>query len=161
NYDSRSRRALQCYALYVRNLMGDRDPARARAIIAEAGLDGLSLESIGWLLPVLSGDQASAADVAAIRKHLSNRVEQTAGTAHFTSSYGGGKNLLLASARRADGVLLEALIADQPSSDLIPKIVRGLLAHQTAGRWSNTQENAFVLLALDRYFTTYEKVTPD
>jgi uncharacterized protein YfaS (alpha-2-macroglobulin family) len=44
---------------------------------------------------------------------------------------------------------------------LIPKIVRGLLAHRTEGRWGNTQENAFVLLALDRYFRTYEKATPD
>src|SRR4029434_8697510 len=29
------------------------------------------------------------------------------------------------------------------------------------GRWENTQENAFVLIALDRYFATYEKVTPN
>jgi uncharacterized protein YfaS (alpha-2-macroglobulin family) len=58
-------------------------------------------------------------------------------------------------------VLLEALIATDPESDLIPKLVQGLLAHRTRGRWGNTQENAFVLLALDRYFNTYEKVTPD
>jgi len=36
-----------------------------------------------------------------------------------------------------------------------------LLADRTQGRWSSTQENVFVLLALDRYFKTYEKVTPD
>ena len=30
--------------------------------------------------------------------------------------------------------------------------MEGLLGHRTAGRWENTQENAFVLLALDRYF---------
>jgi len=38
---------------------------------------------------------------------------------------------------------------------VIPKVVTGLLAHRKAGHWSNTQENAFVLLALDRYFNTY------
>src|SRR5262249_55306698 len=48
-YGALPRRALESYALYVRNLMGDRDPAKARAVIAEAGLEGLSLESIGWL----------------------------------------------------------------------------------------------------------------
>ncbi|HNJ41565.1 MAG TPA: hypothetical protein PKZ53_13820, partial [Acidobacteriota bacterium] len=37
----------------------------------------------------------------------------------------------------------------------------GLLAHRTKGRWRNTQENVFVLLALDRYFTTFEKEAPD
>ena len=54
-----------------------------------------------------------------------------------------------------------ALIGDQPDSDLIPKIVRGLLAHRKAGHWANTQEDVFILLALDRYFNTYEAVTPD
>ncbi len=142
--------------------MGDRDAAKARAlIVAAGGLDKLSLEAVGWILPVLSGDAASAAQVEAIRRHLNNRAEETAGAAHFTSSYNDANYLLLHSDRRADGVILEALIGDQPQSDLIPKVVRGLLAHRKQGRWTNTQENAFVLLALDRYFNTYEKVTPD
>jgi uncharacterized protein YfaS (alpha-2-macroglobulin family) len=160
DYGPRERRAVVSYALYVRNLMGEKDTARARGIIAEAGLAGLSIESIGWLTPVLSGDPASAGMVAAIRRHLNNSVEETAGSAHFTTSYNDGDHLLLSSDRRTDGVVLEALIGDQPSSDLIPKIVRGLLAHRTEGHWSNTQENAFILLALDRYFRTYERVTP-
>jgi len=53
------------------------------------------------------------------------------------------------------------LIADNPSHDLIPKLVNGLLAHRTKGHWGNTQENVFVLLALDRYFNTFEAQTPD
>jgi hypothetical protein len=53
------------------------------------------------------------------------------------------------------------LIADQPKSDLVPKLVAGLLAHRKAGRWASTQENVFVLLALDRYFAAYERATPD
>ena len=97
----------------------------------------------------------------AIRRRLANNVAETAGAAHFVVSYGDGAHLLLHSDRRADAILLEALIADSPKSDLIPKLVEGLLAHRTAGRWTNTQENVFVLLALDRYFEAYEKTTPD
>ena len=37
----------------------------------------------------------------------------------------------------------------------------GLLAHRKAGKWLNTQENTFALLALDEYFHTAEKITPD
>lgn len=155
------RRALVAYALYVRDRMGDRDAGRARSLIREAGLDKLSLEAVGWLLPVLSGDAGSKAEVEAIRRHLNNRASEEAGTAHFTTSYTDGDYLLLHSSRRADGIILEALIKDQPASDLIPKIVRGLLAHRTKGRWENTQENVFILLALDRYFGAYEKVTPN
>ena len=120
----------------------------------------MPLEALGWLLPVLSGEANSKLEVAAIRRHLANRVEETAGNAHFTTSYGDNAYLLLHSDRRADGIILNALIGDDPQNDLIPKLARGLLAHRKAGRWENTQENGWVLLALDRYFNTYEKVTP-
>jgi uncharacterized protein YfaS (alpha-2-macroglobulin family) len=160
NYPIDVKRALIAYALYVRHRMGDRDAARARKLIAEAGLEKLSLEAVGWLLPVVSGDASSRQQTEAIRTFLNNRASETAGTAHFTTSYTDGEYLLLHSERRADGIILEALIGDQPANDLIPKVVRGLLAHRTAGRWQNTQENVFILLALDRYFATYEKTTP-
>ncbi|MBV9928100.1 MAG: hypothetical protein JOZ96_23985 [Acidobacteria bacterium] len=161
-YGRDARNSLIAYALYTRALMGDRDPARARRLIAEnGGVEKLQLEAVGWLLTVVSGDKASAAEVASIRRLFDNRAEETAGAAHFVTSYADDDYLLLSSDRRADGVILEALIRDQPESDLIPKVARGLLAHRKQGRWGNTQENAFVLLALDRYFRTYEKATPD
>jgi uncharacterized protein YfaS (alpha-2-macroglobulin family) len=86
---------------------------------------------------------------------------ETPGAANFTTSYGDEAYLLLHSNRRTDAILLDALILDSPQNDLIPKVVNGLLAHRTKGRWYNTQENVFVLLALDRYFKTFEAQTPD
>ncbi|MDQ1524488.1 MAG: alpha-2-macroglobulin, partial [Pyrinomonadaceae bacterium] len=162
-YSIESKRAIRAYALYVRALMKDRDGARARKLIAEAGgVEKLSIESLGWLLPVLSAaDNASVNERAAILRHLNNRVTETAGAAHFADAYSDGEYTILHSDRRADGVILEALIGDQPQSDLIPKLVRGLLSQRKRGRWSNTQENVFILLALDRYFNTYERATPD
>ncbi len=157
-----SRRTLQAYALYVRALAGRRGPrAGAGARARGRRSTKLSLEALGWLLPLLGRDAASQAEAAAIRRRIANRVTETAGAAHFAASYGDGAYLLLHSDRRVDAIMLEALIADQPKSDLIPKLVAGLLAHRKAGRWANTQENAFVLLALDRYFAAYEKATPD
>jgi uncharacterized protein YfaS (alpha-2-macroglobulin family) len=161
NYGLDARRALTGYALYVRAQMGERDTGRARKFISELQVENLSLETIGWLLFVLSGDEASRNQVEVLRHNLQNRVTETAVTAHFVCSYKDDDHLLLNSDRRADAVVLEALIGDQPTNDLIPKIVRGLLARRTQGRWSSTQENVFVLLALDRYFKTYEKITPD
>jgi uncharacterized protein YfaS (alpha-2-macroglobulin family) len=160
-YSERVRHTLIAYALYVRELMNDSDPAAAYRLIEEAGLDGLPLEATGWLLAVLSGEREYSRDVAAIRRHLDNRASETAATAQFTSGYGDGDYLVLHSSRRTDAVILDALIVDQPRNDLIPKLVRGLLGHRRRGRWLNTQENVFVLLALDRYFNTFERVTPD
>ncbi|HEX5885815.1 MAG TPA: alpha-2-macroglobulin family protein, partial [Pyrinomonadaceae bacterium] len=161
HYSVSTRHAIIAYSLYVRAQMGERDTPRARRLIAEAGLEKLSLEAAGWLLSVLTNDKESAGEVNAIRHLLNNRVTETAGTAHFVCSYSDDDYLILNSNRRADSVILEAIIGDQPKNDLIPKLVRGLLAHRIKGRWENTQENVFTLLALDRYFNTFEKVTPN
>ena len=92
----------------------DDDPSKARALISKAGLEDLSLESVGWLLFVLTDDSASQATVAEMRRYLNNRVTETAGAATVASGYSDGDYLLLHSSRRADAVLLEALVVDQP-----------------------------------------------
>jgi hypothetical protein len=161
-YGVEARRSLISYALYVRKLMSDADPARARRLIAEAGgVEKTPLESLGWLWPTLGADPAAATEVTNLKRHLANRSTETAGAAHFVTSYGEGDYLLLHSDRRADGVLLESMIGEDPKNDLIPKLVTGLLGHRKAGRWHNTQENAFVLVAIDKYFRAYENTAPD
>lgn len=161
-YSVETRRVLRALALYVRLQAGQRDVPMALALIGEVKkVEELPLEALGWLWPVLSGQKAAEAQVLAIRTHVANRVEEQAGAAHFTTRYADGAHLLLASDRRADAILLDALMTDQPQSDVIPKLVTGLLAHRKKGRWGSTQENSWVLLALDRYFRTYEKATPD
>ena len=160
-YSLQTRQTLSAYALYVRARMGDRDPAKARKLLKQAGLENLSLEAVGWLWQVLLDDPASKDEVAAISRHVENRVVETAGAANFTSQYDDQNYLLLGSDRRTDAILLEGLMASNPQHDLIPKLVNGLLAHRTKGHWGSTQENVFVLLSLDRYFNVYEAQTPD
>jgi uncharacterized protein YfaS (alpha-2-macroglobulin family) len=160
-YSERTRHALSTYAVYVRDLMGDVDTAKARQLLNQYPLEDQSMEAIGWLWQVLSDDAASVRELDRIRRFVANRVVETPAAANFITSYGDDAYLMLHSNRRTDAILLDAMINDQPDSDLIPKLVRGLLSHRTAGRWQNTQENVFVLLALDRYFNTYESITPD
>ena len=46
-----ARRAVEAYALDVRRRAGDADPARARALVREAGgVEKMPLEALGWLL---------------------------------------------------------------------------------------------------------------
>jgi hypothetical protein len=161
-YSQDVRNTLTSYALYVRALLGDRDPARARRLVADPGPEKLQPEAVGWLLSVLADDAGSQAERDTLLRFLGNRVVETAGAANFSTSYREEDGyLLLASNRRADGVILDALMQATPQSDLIPKVVQGLLAHRKQGRWGNTQENVFILLAMDRYFNTYEAQTPD
>jgi uncharacterized protein YfaS (alpha-2-macroglobulin family) len=161
-YPEEVKRTITSYALYTRMLAGDRDVPRAKGLIKEAGgVDKLSMEADGWLLGVMAGQADASAERAAMLRHLDNKVSETAGAANFTTSYRDGGHLLLASDRRVDAIILESLMAEKKTSDLIPKIVVGLLGHTKAGKWANTQENVFVLFALDTYFHEFEKVTPD
>src|SRR5690606_3399993 len=134
-YSKESRWVIESYALYVRQRAGKPDPAELRRIFRDAGkVEALPLEALGFLLPSAQ-DPAFQPERDEIRRHIRNRVAETAGMAHFVTSYSDGAYTLMHSERRADGILLEALIGDQPQSDLIPKLVKGLLAHRKRGRW--------------------------
>jgi alpha-2-macroglobulin len=134
---------------------------KTKKFLAEATVEKMPFEALGWILSVFADDKNSTVEVENIKRFLMNRTTETAATANFVTDYGDAQWLIMYSNRRADGVLLEALIKAEPTNDLIPKLVRGLLDQRTAGRWSNTQENVFILLALDKYFNAFEKVTPD
>ncbi len=152
---------ISAYALYVRNVMGDNDEAKAKKLLAEATIEKMPFEALGWLMPVLVDSKNSGAEVEAIKRFLLNRTSETAATAQFNTDYGDGAWVIMYSSRRADAVLLEGMLKADKDNDLVPKITRGLLDHRKKGRWSNTQENVFILLALDKYFQAYEKVTPN
>ena len=160
-YSEYTRNTLSSYALYVRDLMGDPDPSKARDLFQRSGFDQISMAGIGWIWQVLVDDPNSLSELEEIRTWVGNRVVETPGAANFTTNYTDQTYLLLSSDRKTDAVMLDTLIADNPDSDLIVKLVNGLLAHRSRGRWNNTQENVFVLLALDRYFNTFESVEPE
>ena len=81
------------------------------------------------------------------------------GAANFTTGYDDQTYLILIGSQSRRH-LLDALIEDDPQSDLIPKLVTGLLAHHTRGRWGSTQENVFVLLAMEDISTPTNRRRP-
>ncbi len=155
-YSQRSKDMLAAYALHVRSLGGDRDARGARALWERRGTD-LGADALAWIWPVVDDDAVEAG----IERALNNRVVETAGAAAFVTDYGEDAYLLLHSSRRTDAIVLDALITMAPDSDLIAKVVAGLLANRIGGRWNNVQENSFILLALNRYFAAFEATAPD
>ncbi|CAF3755727.1 unnamed protein product [Rotaria sp. Silwood1] len=90
------------------------------------------------------------------------KVNETSETANFTTSYGDdGQSVMLHSDRRTDAILLESLLHIDQNSTLCTKLCKSLQAHKVKGAWKSTQENCFVLIALDKYFHIKEKDTPD
>ena len=155
-YSQRSKDMLMAYALYVRSLDGKQVADAARTLWDRRGAE-LELDPLAWLWQVVDEDGIEAE----IERIVNNRAVETAGAATFVTDYGEDAYLLLHSNRRTDGIVLDALITMAPTSDLIPKVVAGLLAHRVRGRWNNIQENTFILLALERYFDTFEATDPD
>jgi uncharacterized protein YfaS (alpha-2-macroglobulin family) len=159
--------SVRAYAYYVLDLMGAPQAHVQALALAKKGVarndlnDALSLEAIGWITSTLADEKGAKPQLSKLQRHVQNQVSETAATAQFTTSYGGQEHLLMHSSRRTDAIVLDSIMATEPNSDLIAKVVRGLLDHRTQGRWLNTQENVFILLALDRYFQTYEKQTPN
>ncbi|HXF43092.1 MAG TPA: alpha-2-macroglobulin family protein, partial [Pyrinomonadaceae bacterium] len=157
---------IRAYALYVRSLLGDADLAEIEHLIKSSAIEKMPFEAIGWILSTSSDNRLKDNPVAVnlrqqIIRFLQNRSTETAATAHFVTDYKDNGWTIMASSRRADAILLDALLRAVPQNDLIPKLVRGLLDNRKKGEWANTQENVFVLLAMDRYFGTFEKQTPE
>ncbi len=170
-YTAQARWSTSAYALYVRNEMGENDELKAKLLLSEAGMKNMSFESLGWLLSVFADGQDSNKEIDEITRYMMNNSDETASTAQFNTNYGDGEFLIMYSRMRTDAVLLDAFLkidalknagkSQVNVSDFIPKLVRGLLDHRTKGRWLNTQENVFTLLALDDYFRAYEGITPN
>jgi hypothetical protein len=138
---------------------------KARNLIAQHG-ETLNMESFAWATfgIFILGSGNDEPEVQQLLKKFHDNVNETAKTANFITTYtdnNEAKLILLHSNRRTDGILLEILIHTSPQNPLIPKMVKGLLSHQTKGRWGNTQVNIYILLALKKYFQVYEKTTPD
>ncbi len=160
-YSAEARRSLVAYSLFVQRRLGNPNPAKAQSIVQESGgIEKTPMESLAWLLPTLAGDASTKQLAKDVAKHFENRATETAGAAHFTTSYGESDYLILASDHRTDALILQALLETEPGNVLIPKIVSGLLGARKKGHWQNTQDDAFVLLALDTYFQKFEKVAP-
>ncbi len=192
DYNACTKSSIKAYALFVQHLMGDTQAGAARQLILSAlspvssrtrgqtqtpiSLSGksqqdrllkeFSLESLAWLLPVISADQSSLAEHSLLLSAISSQIQETASKASVThesydSSYTDFNYAVFYSDNRLDASVLEALIMDQPQNSVIPKLANALLAHRKAGRWESTQENSASILALTRYFNAYEKQIPD
>ena len=162
-YSAGTRRYITAYALYVRSLLDDSDPQATLHLLSQVPKEDHPLEVVAWSILVLHADPSTQDDAGEWMDFLLNRVAETTSKASFTTSMQEVQDhLILHSDRRVDAVVLRALMTVRPESDLIPKVVQGILAARTRhGHWGSSQDNVFVLLAMDQYFRQYEAVEPD
>ena len=163
SYSESVRRYITAYALFVRSLRGDVDTAASLRLLDQLSEQTQELEVIAWSLMVLQAGGTAPDVVAEWYRYVLNRADETTGKVVFARhAHIQDGHLILHSSRRTDALLLRALMEVQPEADLIPKVVRSLMAARGRyGHWGSSQDNLFVLQAMQQYFERYEATPPD
>ncbi len=150
-----TRDTMNAYAIAVRDLAGDDATADADRMVSDRG-GALPMDAVGWLLPAVSTVSRQA-----LLTRVTNAAVDNAGSVTFTESVTDDAWTVLHSDTRTDAVILDALLTVDPGSDLVGKVVNGLMSRQQGGRWNTIQDNAFAVVALRHYYDAYEATTPD
>jgi len=121
-------------------------PLYAKAMLADAMIHG-------------RGDAARGRQLLA---EVVGAARETAGEVHFQEVDEGSNVESWSSDERTTAIALLVLADDDPGHPYVGKIARWLAsARDKAGRYRNTQESAFSLLALTELLRTKEKEVPD
>ncbi len=62
---------------------------------------------------------------------------------------------------RSSAMFLMGMLEIDPEHEIVVKLARGLMEAREGGRWSNTQENAYAVLAMAAYARVYEAEEAD
>jgi uncharacterized protein YfaS (alpha-2-macroglobulin family) len=101
------------------------------------------------------------ARAATMLEELLSSVSELPATAHMREGETSEWDFLFHSQNRSDAMALRVLMQGRPEHPVVPKLVRGLLEARKGGRWRNTQENAYALLAVLEYARRFEAARPD
>ncbi|MCA9818986.1 MAG: hypothetical protein KC652_28040, partial [Cyanobacteria bacterium HKST-UBA01] len=148
DYPERLKRSIEARALNVRYLMKDVDSRAAADLIKRALADrikkmpkgsnyanslkkipvdfvkeDLSLDSAGWLLPIVSKDTKLEDETAVLKKVINSSINETPSTASCNDrGFGIFDYCVFFSPRRTDAILMEALMETEPENPLIAKL---------------------------------------
>jgi uncharacterized protein YfaS (alpha-2-macroglobulin family) len=154
-----ARNDLLTYAFYVRAHSGESIAKQASELWRTKHKD-LSRDARCWLASALVLSHAE--DLASeILNSLLKEVIQTASTAEFNTSMKGNSYYCFWSSSRENALFLETLLLTKPDHPLAANWVRGLLGSRVKGKWNNTQDNLWSLIAIQKYLRIREKQVPD
>ncbi|HNY90861.1 MAG TPA: MG2 domain-containing protein [bacterium] len=155
-YDETSWQTTRALMLYVLALNGQADAgALDRLISAKAPM---TVTGQAWLLKTVNHLKRKDGSAAKLSQALLNKIRVTPTEVHFTSE--NNSPWIYDSDVRTTAVVLQALLETGAAFPQAEQAVEWLMTERRQGRWSNTQENFFVLYALSEYFRKYETETP-
>ncbi|HXG01752.1 MAG TPA: hypothetical protein VNL69_13230, partial [Bacteroidota bacterium] len=127
--------------------------------------DRIPLEARAYLLRAIAVSTKQRKMMDALTENLLNNLKVNPASAHFEEPTVRGLEWCWSSATRTTALLLQTLLEARAFSgeraDLPARIVRWLMQRQRNGRWTNTQENVYVVNAFATYFAEVEKDEPN
>lgn len=131
-----------------------------KAALDEALATRTRLPTFARTLLVSALSKTADPRAASLLEELVSSTSELPATAHVHEIASSAWDDLFHSQHRSDAMALRALLHARPDHPLVPKLVRGLLEARQGGRWGNTQENAYALLAVLEYARRFEAAHP-
>ncbi|MCI0495470.1 hypothetical protein L0Z72_10730 [candidate division KSB1 bacterium] len=120
------------------------------------------LFGLAYLLKAMKYAKSNDAMYKTIKQLLLNGMREAPTSAHFEEPNETGLQWCFHSNVRTTAHILQSLLELKEELPQAPKIIKWLLLKRNMqGIWRNTQENIYVLHALNTYFNIYEKEKPD
>ncbi|MBN1153459.1 Ig-like domain-containing protein [candidate division KSB1 bacterium] len=146
--------------MYDLALLGEPDHAYIEKMYADR--NRIPYFGLAYLLKTMKlagSDQQLYSD---IHQLLMNGLRESPTEAYFEEPYTEGMEWCFHSNVRTTALILQTLLETEEEFQQAPKVVKWLIKKRsTNGAWYNTQENIYVLHALNTYFRRYEATSPD
>lgn len=123
--------------------------------------DELPVFARAMLLMAAHGVDPQHERVATLRRQVLASLERAGGAAYPVEPVDHRWARWFDSSTRSHAMVLMAMMQLDPEAEVVHELAHGLRRRREGGRWRNTQENAYGLLALADYAERFETETPD
>lgn len=124
--------------------------------------DRMPVFALAYLVDALQAKgEKTGARYTELRRRLLNSVSPEGGTAFVNELRDPYLLWLWSSNVRSTAIVLGTLVRGGQDEEIVKRMVRWMMQAQKGGRWNDTQENAWALMALVDFYRKYEAETPD
>lgn len=138
---------------------GDPDPGTMNRLFEKR--EKMPLFSRAMLAHAMALGKGDDKALGALVRDLEGHIRVQGNKALIAENVGDQYAELMDSSTRTNALVLRALLSVRKNHSLAEQMTRGLLGARENGSWSNTQESAYALLALDDYRKAQESEEPD
>jgi len=150
----------QAFALYVRTMLGDKDPQGATKLLES--LADIPIYGKAFLMRALAADLGNSdPTVVALVKELNDAATAASAKNQLIGETDDERlYYYMSSSLRTSAVVLDALVAVAPQSEAIAGTVHTIMKNRRSRRYISTQGNLYSLLALNNYAASLQGPAP-